>query len=116
MLTTLGNIGLWVFGVKNLNLAIGEMYRDLNQKAFIEQAQRIVPSLTEDMIQRSFSGVMAQVFNTNGTAATEFIFERNVLNGTTLHVRNAPSPACTASLAIASAIVDVASEDFAWTK
>ena len=80
----------------------------------------------------------------DGKAAKDFLFERKVgqwtlargsdelpqasphescnhlfpqvLNGTTLHVRNAPSPAATASLAIAEHVVDVASSDFAWSK
>lgn len=36
------------------------------------------------------------------------------MDGTTVHLRNAPSPACTASLAIAETLVDIASEDFKW--
>ena len=113
-MSTLSNVGLWVFAVKNVNLAIGEMYRDLNKKAFLAQAQKMIPSLTEDMVQESFSGVMANVFDTSGKAASEFIFERKLMEGTTLHVRNAPSPACTASLAIAEEVVKVATEDFNW--
>jgi 2-hydroxyglutarate dehydrogenase len=36
------------------------------------------------------------------------------LDGTTMHVRNAPSPACTASMAIAETVVDNAAEDWGW--
>lgn len=49
-----------------------------------------------------------------GVAANDFIFERNCLNGKALHVRSAPSPGCTASMAIAEWIADVAEEDFGW--
>lgn len=37
-----------------------------------------------------------------------------VMDGTTIHLRNAPSPACTASLAIAETLADIAAEDFKW--
>lgn len=58
--------------------------------------------------------VSHQVFEKDGTAANDFIFEHNVLNGTTLHVRSAPTPACTASMAIADHVVDTAEKDFGW--
>ncbi len=66
------------------------------------------------MVEESFAGVMAQVFEDTGKASAEFIFERRAFHGTTLHVRNAPSPACTASLAIAQEVVDQAEQDFGW--
>ena len=59
-------------------------------------------------------GDCRQVFTADGTAAKDYIFERNCLQGTTLNVRNAPSPACTASLAIAEHVVDTAAADFGW--
>ena len=42
------------------------------------------------------------------------ILERKMLNGTTLNVRSAPTPACTASLAIAQEVVEMAAKDFDW--
>lgn len=91
------------------------------------QARKLVPSLKEEMTEPSFNGVMAQVkfsfaetFSANSNpfqvfdARNEFIFERRALNGRALHVRNAPSPACTASLAIAERVVDIAAADFGW--
>ena len=39
---------------------------------------------------------------------------RKCMGGRVLNVRNAPSPACTASLAIAENVVDIAAEDFGW--
>jgi 2-hydroxyglutarate dehydrogenase len=108
------NGGLWKFAISNPRLSIGELYRDFNKTAFLKEAQKLVPSVTEDMVEESFSGVMAQIFEDDGKAAKDYIFERKVLGGTTLNVRNAPSPACTASLAIAEHVVDVAEEDFGW--
>jgi 2-hydroxyglutarate dehydrogenase len=154
------NGGLWKFAITNPRLSIGEIYRDLNKAAFLKEAQKLVPSVTEDMVEESFTGVMAQVrlcvfwgrrrffcgvlpssssfppltyypfpralscrqisrpqvFESDGSAAKDYIFERKCMNGTVLNVRNAPSPACTASLAIAEQVVDVAEQDFGWGK
>ena len=55
------NGGLWKFAVSNPRLSLGEIYRDLNKRAFLREAQKLVPSVTEDMVEESFSGVMAQV-------------------------------------------------------
>ena len=108
------HVGLWRFAFCNFDLAVTEMYRDLNKKAFLDQARKLIPSVTDDMVEVSFSGVMAQVFLDDGSAAKDFILERKKLSGTTLHVRSAPTPACTASLAIAQEIVDICSDDFHW--
>lgn len=108
------HIGLWRFAFGNFDLAITEMYRDLNKRAFLDQARKLIPDVTDDMVENSFAGVMAQVFLDDGTAAKDFILERNMLNGTTLNVRSAPTPACTASLAIAQEVVQMAAEDFNW--
>jgi len=59
---------------------------------------------------------MSQVFLPDGSAAKDYIYERNCLNGRVLNVRNAPSPACTASMAIAENVVDIAEEDFKWRR
>jgi 2-hydroxyglutarate dehydrogenase len=108
------NGAFWAFALKNLGLSLGEVYRDLNKNAFLESGQKFVPSLTEDMVEPSFSGVMAQVFEKGGKAAGDFIVERNVMGGLILNVRNAPSPACTASLAIGEMVADIAEKDWQW--
>lgn len=108
------NSAFWSFALKNLGLSLGEVYRDLNKNAFLKSGQKYVPGLTGDMVEPSFSGVMAQVFEKGGIAAGDFIVERNVMDGLILNVRNAPSPACTASLAIGEMITDCAEKDFNW--
>ncbi|GAB5593067.1 hypothetical protein Unana1_07967 [Umbelopsis nana] len=110
------NSSFWVFAFKNLGLSFGELYKDLNKRAFLRAAQKYVPDLKIDMVEPSFTGVMSQVFQEGGIAANDYILERKVLGGTTLNVRNAPSPACTASFAIAEIVVDTAAEDFNWAK
>ncbi|KAI8973753.1 FAD dependent oxidoreductase [Mycotypha africana] len=108
------NGAFWAFALKNFNLSLGELYRDLNQAAFLSSAQKYIPCITGDMVEPSFAGVMAQVFESGGIAAKDFIFERKVMDGSILNVRNAPSPACTAALAIGELIADTAKEDWNW--
>ncbi|EGD76287.1 L-2-hydroxyglutarate dehydrogenase [Salpingoeca rosetta] len=110
----LTQVGVMRFVLNNFSLAVTELYRDLNKRAFMKAAQKLVPSVTEDMTEMSFAGVMVQVMTSDGNAASDFIFERACMNGKALHVRSAPSPACTSSMAIAEWIVDVAQTDFKW--
>ncbi|KAI9473989.1 MAG: FAD dependent oxidoreductase [Benjaminiella poitrasii] len=110
------NANFWSFALKNLNLSLGEVYRDLSKRAFLKSAQSYVPGLTGDMVVQSFSGVMAQVFEKGGIAASDFIVERRVMDGLVMNVRNAPSPACTAGFAIGEMIADCAEEDWQWSK
>lgn len=108
------NGGLWRFALANPRLSLGELWKDFNKHAFMKEARKLVPSVTDDMVEESFTGVMAQVFGPDGKAAKDFIFERGAMGGTTLNVRNAPSPAATSSLAIAEHVVNIAEEDFGW--
>jgi 2-hydroxyglutarate dehydrogenase len=108
------NSAFWSFALKNFSLSLGELYRDLNKSAFLKSGQKYVPGLTGDMVEPSFAGVMAQVFEPGGIAAGDFIVERKVMDGLVMNIRNAPSPACTASFAIGEMIADCADEDWDW--
>ena len=108
------NVGFWNFAFGNFDMAVTEMYRDLSRRAFLDQARKLVPCVTDEMVESSFAGVMAQVFTDEGGPQKDYIFDRKKLNGTTLHLRNAPSPAATSSLALAKKLIDVAEEDFEW--
>ena len=52
----LTNFSLWMFTFKHPDLAIGTLWKDINKAAFLADAQKLVPSLTDDMVERSFSG------------------------------------------------------------
>lgn len=116
VLSSLTNPALWKFALANPSLSAGELWRDLNKRAFLRSAQKLIPWVTEDMVEESFAGVMAQVFEADGTAAKDYVFEAgpSILGGRGLNVRNAPSPACTASLAIAEVVADHAATQFSW--
>jgi L-2-hydroxyglutarate oxidase len=88
---------------------LGEMWRDLSKRAFLRELQRYVPDLRSDQIRFGPSGVRAQALDPDGTLVDDFRLggSRHVL-----HVRNAPSPAATASLAIGRHIAGLAAERF----
>jgi len=108
------NNSFWKLVFNNFQMSINELYKDLSMEAFLLEARKMVPSLKFEHTKRSFSGVMAQVLSEEGKNVNDFIFESLALSGTTLHVRNAPSPACTASFSLAEEIVDKAASDFHW--
>eukprot|EP00911_Craspedida_sp_UC1_P000053 UC1_evm1s43 len=109
------HIGLWRFVQGNWRFALDEVRRDIDKQAFLDEARKLIPSVTDEMVEESFVGVMAQLFEDDGTPnQADFIFERKALDGHALHVRSTPSPACTASMAIAEDVVALAAKDFGW--
>lgn len=80
-----------------------ELYRDLVRGAYVRALQRYVPELQPEDCLPGPAGVRAQALAPDGSLVDDFVFE-----GTegVLHVRNAPSPAATSSLAIAKHIAD----------
>ena len=63
---------------------------------------------------RGPSGVRAQALDNEGNLVDDFVFDGGVgdLGSRMLHVRNAPSPGATSSLAIAKMVADKAAEKF----
>jgi len=108
------NEGFIRFALNNVNLSLGELIKDASMAVFLREARLLVPTLTNEMVEESFTGCMAQVFLPDGSAAKDYIFEQNCLDSTTLHLRNAPSPAATSSLSIAKEMVNRAEVDFGW--
>jgi L-2-hydroxyglutarate oxidase LhgO len=62
-----------------------------------------MPELTPKDLDVGPSGVRAQALSEEGALVDDFIVEAS---GGVLHVRNAPSPAATSSLAIGEMIAD----------
>lgn len=91
------------FVSKNLRFTAAEVASSLSGKAFLGKARKMIPELTLDQLVPGTAGVRAQALATDGTLVMDF---RILRHGRQIHVLNAPSPGATASLAIASHIVD----------
>jgi L-2-hydroxyglutarate oxidase LhgO len=86
-----------------------ELWKDLVKPAFVRSLQRYLPELRGDQLVFGPSGVRAQSLGRDGALLDDFSFGESAH---VLHVRNAPSPAATASLAIGRHLADKASERF----
>lgn len=82
---------------------VGELYRAVSPRAALGQMRRYIPALEPADLERGPSGVRAQVVDREGKLVDDFVLQRAE---NTVHVLNAPSPAATASLAIAAHVVD----------
>ncbi|XP_071972122.1 L-2-hydroxyglutarate dehydrogenase, mitochondrial isoform X1 [Engystomops pustulosus] len=99
---------------KNLVYGMGEMYRALFLRAQLKELQKFIPELSINDILRGPSGVRAQALDRDGNLVDDFVFDGGSgdLASRVLHVRNAPSPAATSSLAIAEMIASEVEERF----
>uniref|UniRef100_A0A0N5AWL4 L-2-hydroxyglutarate dehydrogenase, mitochondrial n=1 Tax=Syphacia muris TaxID=451379 RepID=A0A0N5AWL4_9BILA len=99
---------------KYLGFGVKEMYRGIIIRAQVKQLQRYIPQLTCSDVTRGPAGVRAQAMDEAGSLIQDFVFDSGSgqLSNRILHVRNAPSPGATSSLAIAEMIGGKAAEKF----
>lgn len=102
-LDSLSYPGFLNFLRKNFTFALGEFASSLSMHAFIAKAKTMIPDVEAHMLVKGSSGVRAQAMDKQGNLLMDFNVVRQ---GNQIHVLNAPSPAATASLAIAGYIVD----------
>jgi L-2-hydroxyglutarate oxidase len=95
--------GLWRFMVRYPALCSHEIVRSLSRALAVKSLQRLVPEVTAADLTPGGAGVRAQAMHVDGTLIQDFWLEQRPR---ALHVLNAPSPAATASLAIARELVD----------
>jgi (S)-2-hydroxyglutarate dehydrogenase len=87
------------------SLAAREWLRSWSPSEFLAAIRTLWPSTTREDLGSRTSGVRAQAVRPDGTIEDDFVFVRA---RRALHVLNAPSPAATASFAIAERIADEA--------
>ncbi|NXA70998.1 L2HDH protein, partial [Mohoua ochrocephala] len=106
--------GLWKLVLRNVSHGLGELYRAFSLSAQVKQLQKFIPEVTTNDVVRGPSGVRAQALDSDGNLVDDFVFDGGSGNigSRILHVRNAPSPAATSSLAIAAVIADEAEQRF----
>jgi len=105
----LGSRGFLRLAARYWRTGAAEFWRDWSKKAFLRALRRYVPELGAEQITFGPSGVRAQALDRDGRLVDDF---RLGGSGHVLHVRNAPSPAATASLAIGREIAERAIERF----
>jgi L-2-hydroxyglutarate oxidase LhgO len=106
---TLTKPGFWRMSARFWKTGFAEMRRSWSKRAFCHALQRLVPELQESDLQYAGAGVRAQAVNKDGTLVDDFQF---AVGDRAIHVLNVPSPAATASLAVAKHIVNKAEQTF----
>ena len=97
--------GTWKLFSRHAGQGIEEMKRAFSKKLFLDALRKMIPELQMEDIRPVRAGVRAQALKHNGDLVDDFKIEKF---GNSVHVLNAPSPAATASLAIADENLDMA--------
>ncbi|HST54949.1 MAG TPA: L-2-hydroxyglutarate oxidase [Solirubrobacteraceae bacterium] len=109
LLDTLRWPGSWRMFRRWWRTGATELRHALQRSAFVRAAARYVPELQVGDVEPAFAGVRAQALGRDGRLVDDFVFSATER---ALHVRNAPSPAATSSLAIARHVADRAAHVF----
>jgi L-2-hydroxyglutarate oxidase len=103
MMDTFTYRGFWRFLLRYPSMCWDEFRRSYSKELFCLSLQRLVPDLRLEDLTTGGAGVRAQAISPSGELVQDFYF---VCRDRALHVLNAPSPAATASIAIADEIID----------
>jgi len=104
VVATLAWPGTWKVARKYWRTGLAELRMAGSRRAFVEACAGYVPAIDSMRIDNALtSGVRAQAVGRDGTLVDDFVISQTP--GAT-HVRNAPSPAATSSLALARELVD----------
>ncbi len=95
--------GSWRLAAANWRTGVHEIVGSVSRRVFAERARSYVPALRTDDLVPMEAGVRAQAVDRDGSLVDDFVIRRH---GRVVAVRNAPSPAATASLAIAERICE----------
>lgn len=99
--------GTWKLVGRHAGATVKEIRNSFSSRSLVEEAQRLVPGLTREDVGPGPSGIRAQALGRDGRLIEDFLIEKTE---TAVHVRNAPSPAATSSMALAGLIVDESAE------
>ena len=100
---TLGWPGTWRLMARHWRHGLGEIGRAASKRAFVSELRRYIPELRPSDVLPGPAGVRAQALGRDGALVDDFVISETER---ALHVRNAPSPAATSSLALAREIAD----------
>jgi L-2-hydroxyglutarate oxidase LhgO len=95
--------GFWRMSRRHWRAGLQETLRSWSRRRFVQSLQRLVPEVQPEDVQPAPSGVRAQAVHVSGALVEDFDIAQTAH---ALCVRNAPSPAATASLRIAQLLAD----------
>ena len=98
--------GTWQLARRHWRSGVKEISGSLSKRRYLANVRAYLPELQLQDLFRSTSGVRAQAVRRDGSLEDDFVLQAD---GRVLLVRNAPSPAATASLAIAEHVVSTMS-------
>jgi L-2-hydroxyglutarate oxidase len=100
---TLGWPGTWRLAARHWRTGIVEIRRAVSRRSFTAEAARFLPELSPSDVEPGPAGIRAQAVARDGRLIDDFVVHRTE---NAIHVRNAPSPAATSSLALADLVAD----------
>lgn len=100
---TLAWPGTWRLMGRHWRAGLKEMRHAASRRAFAAEAAKLAPGLRGIPVKPGPAGIRAQAVDRDGKLVDDFVVHRT--EGA-IHVRNAPSPAATSSLALARLIAD----------
>ena len=103
--STLAWPGTWRLAGRYWRTGVTEIRHAASKRSFVAEMRRFVPELGVGDVLPGPAGIRAQALDRDGRLVDDFVVHRTER---ALHVRNAPSPAATSSLALAKVIADEA--------
>ncbi len=100
--------GFTRLAAQNLSTGVQEMIQSLSPALFARDLSKLVPGIGPKDLVRADAGVRAQAVDRDGKLVDDFVIQRTKNQ---VHILNAPSPAATASLAIADHVVRSLEQD-----
>jgi L-2-hydroxyglutarate oxidase len=105
--------GAWKMGRRFWRTGIDEIMMAVVRQRLLKAAEKYVPAVSQNGLRPGLtSGVRAQALGRDGALVDDFILSETPGS---VHVRNAPSPAATSSLALAREVVDQVLASGDWT-
>ncbi len=101
--------GFWSFYRKYRDVGFREFGDSLFKRRYLQRVKKFCPALCVSDLVTYPAGIRAQALNGDGTMVHDFLFCETEHS---LHVCNAPSPAATSAIPIASHIVNQVKEKF----
>jgi 2-hydroxyglutarate dehydrogenase len=102
---SLGWPGTWRLAARFWRTGVTELRAAASRRAFVGELRRFIPELRAGDVLPGPAGIRAQALGRDGSLIDDFVVHRTER---AVHVRNAPSPAATSSLALARLIADEA--------